>query len=173
MLRSLLADRFRLSVHNETRELPVYALTMARTDGRLGSQLKQSTVDCQAARGAGRGGPPTGAGTPPCSMRVAPGALFLSGFPLSQLATALSNFVRRTVVDSTGLAGTFDVELHWTPEQMPQGTAPSGAPPLPPPDPNGPSIFTAVQEQLGLKLEASKVPQEVLVIDHVELPTPD
>ena len=173
MLRSLLADRFKLAIHSEQRELQVYALTPARTDGRLGPQLKRSTVDCQAAAGRGRGASPAATGQPPCSMRVAPGAMFLSGFPLSQLATALSNFVRRTVVDRTGLEGSFDVELHWTPDQMPQGTPPAGAAPASPSDPNGPSIFTAVQEQLGLKLEASRVPQDVLVIDHVELPTPD
>jgi uncharacterized protein (TIGR03435 family) len=75
------------------------------------------------------------------------------------------------VVDRTGLAGNFDIELTWTPEQMPQDVErPLGLPPI---DPNGASIFTAVQEQLGLKLESARGPVEVLVIDSVEQPTPD
>jgi uncharacterized protein (TIGR03435 family) len=85
----------------------------------------------------------------------------------------ISNFVQRTVVDKTGLAGTFDIDLTWTPDQLPQGPPPPGAPPLPPIDPNGPSIFTALQEQLGLKLESQRGAVEVLVIDRVEPPTPD
>jgi uncharacterized protein (TIGR03435 family) len=79
------------------------------------------------------------------------------------------------VVDRTGLTGSFDLDLQWTPDQMPQGREdrPPGAPPLPAIDPNGPSIFTAVQEQLGLKLESTKGPVDVLVIDRVEHPTED
>jgi uncharacterized protein (TIGR03435 family) len=174
MLRSLLADRFKLTIHQEKRELPVYALVVARSDGRLGPQLQRSTVDCQAIVTAqlGRGGPvPMVNGRPQCSMRNAPGNLLGGGFPLSQLVTALSQFTQRTVVDRTGLTDNFDVELHWTPEQL--LTPPPGAPPLPPVDPNGPSLFTAVQEQLGLKLESTKDSIEVLVIDHAERPTPD
>ena len=178
MLRSLLADRFKLTIHQEKRELPVYALVLARGDGRLGPQLQHSTVDCQAliaARGVG----PVGAsgpmleGRPQCGMRMSPGNILGGGFPLSQLVTTLSQFVRRTIVDRTGLNGNFDLELKWTPDQMPQGAPPPGAPPLPPIDPNGPSIFTAVQEQLGLKLESTKDSVDVLVIDHIEAPTPD
>jgi uncharacterized protein (TIGR03435 family) len=93
--------------------------------------------------------------------------------PLSQLATILSPFVQRVVVDRTGLTGNFDFDLTWTPDQLPQGPPPAGAPPLPAIDPNGPSIFTAVQEQLGLKLDSSRGPVDVFVIDNVEPPTPD
>jgi uncharacterized protein (TIGR03435 family) len=96
---------------------------------------------------------------------------------MSQLASLLSGRVNRIVVDRTELAGTFDFDLNWTPDQMPQqpppGALPPGAPPLPPIDPNGPSIFTAVQEQLGLKLESTKGPVDVIVIDRVEQPTED
>jgi uncharacterized protein (TIGR03435 family) len=181
MMRSLLADRFKLSVHQEKREIPIYTLTLARTDGRLGPQLQHSTMDCAALMAAarGRGGPgPVGRGLSPnerpqCGMRMTPGVLSGGGFPVSQLATTLSQFVQRAVVDKTGLTGDFDLDLKWTPEQMPAFTPPPGAPPLPPIDPNGPSIFTAVQEQLGLKLESTKAPVDVLVIDHAELPTPD
>jgi uncharacterized protein (TIGR03435 family) len=104
---------------------------------------------------------------------MSPGFVMGGGIQLSQLLTTLSQFVRRTVVDRTGLKGDFDIDLKWTPDQMPAGPPPPGAPPLPPIDPNGPSIFTAVQEQLGLKLESSKDAVDVLVIDHIEAPTPD
>jgi uncharacterized protein (TIGR03435 family) len=85
----------------------------------------------------------------------------------------LSPFVQRVVLDRTGLAGNFDFDLTFTPNQMPPGPPPPGAPPLPPIDPNGPSIFTALQEQLGLKLDSQRGQVEVLVIDRVERPTPD
>ena len=108
-------------------------------------------------------------------MRIGPGNIAANGQPMSQLATTLSIWVNRTVVDRTGLTGSFDLDLSWTPEQLPQGRGepPPGAPPLPPIDPNGPSIFTAVQEQLGLKLDSQRGPVEVLVIDSVEQPTED
>ena len=111
------------------------------------------------------GGGPGGARGPdspfgPCGMRIGPGNIAANGQPMSQLATTLSIWVNRTVVDRTGLTGSFDLELSWTPEQLPQGRGdpPPGAPPLPPIDPNGPSIFTAVQEQLGLKLDSQRGP---------------
>jgi bla regulator protein blaR1 len=174
MLRSLLADRFKLTIHQEKRELPVYALVLARSDGRLGSQLRQSTTDCVAIMAAERGrGFPAPTRDVQCGMRVSPGNVVGGGFPLSQLVTTLSQFVRRTVVDRTGLKGDFDIDLKWTPDQMPAGPPPPGAPPLPPIDPNGPSIFTALQEQLGLKLESSKEAVDVFVIDHIEAPAPD
>jgi len=102
-----------------------------------------------------------------------PGALTGGAQTTAQLANALARFVGRTVADRTGLAGIYDIDLKWTPEQLQRGEAPPGALPLPSIDPNGPSIFTAVQEQLGLKLESTKAPADVLVIDHVEKPTPD
>jgi uncharacterized protein (TIGR03435 family) len=104
-------------------------------------------------------------------MRIRPGNLSGGGVALSQLSSTLSMFAGRIVLDRTALAGTFDVDLTWTPDQMPQ--RPPGAPELPQIDPNGPSIFTAVQEQLGLKLDSQKGPIDVLVIDHAEPPTPD
>jgi uncharacterized protein (TIGR03435 family) len=95
------------------------------------------------------------------------------GMALSELARSLSAQVQRVIVDRTGLTGTFDFDLTYTPEQIPQGPPPPGAPPQPPIDPNGPSIFTALEEQLGLKLEAQRGPVPVLVIDRLEQPTPD
>jgi len=92
---------------------------------------------------------------------------------MTQVANTLSRFLNRTVTDRTGLMGDFDLDVEYTPDQMPSG--PRGLPmpaPLAPPS-DGPSIFTAVQEQLGLKLESTKAPVDVLVIDRVEQPTPD
>ena len=97
--------------------------------------------------------------------------MMAGGLPLSQLAILLSSMVQRVVIDKTGLTGNFDFDLSWTPDRMPQGSPVSPA--TAPIDPNAPSIFTALQEQLGLKLESMKNSVEVLVIDHVERPMPD
>jgi uncharacterized protein (TIGR03435 family) len=176
MLRALLQERFKLSVHHETRELPIYALVVARKDGKTGPHLRPAAVDCDTV---GRGSaPPPIAQSPterlPCGMRQAPGRILAGGVPMAPLVGNLSNFVDRLVVDRTGLKGNFDLELEWTPDQQSQpatGDAPPGA--FPPPPAGGPSIFTALQEQLGLKLESTKGPVEVLVIDSVERPTED
>jgi uncharacterized protein (TIGR03435 family) len=166
MLRALLEERFNLSVHKETRERPVYALVPARSDGRLGSNLTRTTVDCATARGPEA-----------CGTSVGPGYIRARGVTIAQLATAFSRLtmtgssLNRLVVDRSGLEGAFDAEVRFTPENIPQlgpGPLPGGLPPI---DPNGPSIFTAVQEQLGLKLDAQRGPVEVLVIDRVERPT--
>ena len=179
MVQSLLAERFGLKTRRESREMSRYDLVLARSDGRLGPQLKPSTTDCQAIFAAARrgGGPPPappGPGEPiQCGFRIGPGRMQGGAFPLSQLATALSPMVQRVVIDRTGLAGNFDIDVTFTPDQMPQGPPPPGAPPRPPVDPNGPSIFTALQEQLGLKLESVRGPVEVLVIESISRPTPD
>jgi uncharacterized protein (TIGR03435 family) len=110
---------------------------------------------------------------------MGPGSLTGAPMSLNQLAQTLSNTVRRYIVNKTGLTGNYDVDLSFTPEQLaggPGGTGgPGGAgvPQGPAIDPNGPSIYTALQEQLGLKLDAQRGPVETLVIDHVELPTVD
>jgi len=175
MVRALLAERFQLVVHDETRELPIYALVVARSDGKLGPDLKKSETDCNAIMAAGRGrgmppppGPPQAGERPQCGIRIGMGNLAMGGAPMPQFANSLAMFVGRTVQDKTGLAGNYDVTLTWTPDQMPQ--RPPGAPEPPPADPNGPSIFTALQEQLGLKLDSQKGPVSVLVIDRVERP---
>jgi uncharacterized protein (TIGR03435 family) len=181
MLRSLLADRFKLTVHKETKEAPVYALILARSDGRLGPQLKKSDVDCAAiaaARGRGPGAmppPPQPGERMPCGIRIGPGNLTMGAAKIAQVANSLGMFVGRTVIDRTGLTDSYDADLTWTPDQMPQ-KAP-GTPGDQPIrmngvdiDPNGPSIFTAVQEQLGLKLDSQRGPVEMLVIDRAEKP---
>ena len=189
MLQDLLEDRFKLTAHREKRDMPIYALTLARADKKLGQGLRASSVDCEAFRGRRAGGPggpaepggPGGPGRgvapalgerPTCGMMIGPGQVTAGGMPIRQLAQMLSQLTQRIVEDRTGLAGNFDIDLTFTPERMPQGAPPPGVQ-LPPIDPNGPSVFTAVQEQLGLKLESERGPVEVLVIDHVERPTPD
>ena len=108
-------------------------------------------------------------------MRVGPGTITSGGTSMAQLATVMSTWVNRIVVDKTGLTGGYDIDLQWTPDQVPYGLAapPPGASLAAPVDPDRPSIFTALQEQLGLKLDSQKGSVEVLVIDHVEQPTED
>jgi uncharacterized protein (TIGR03435 family) len=174
MMRSLLSERFRLAVHRETREFPAYTPQLDRRDARLGPQLRRSTVDCvamAAARGRSGGAPPAPpADRPQCGIRAAGGQMIAGGLPLSELAVVLSRIVQRVVIDQTGLTGTFDLDLNWTPDRT-APNAPAGVPAAA--DPDAPSIFTALKEQLGLKLEAAKRPVEVLVIDHVERPAPN
>lgn len=158
MLRTLLAERFKLVAHVEKREQPVYALVTARPDGRLGPQLKSSTLNCS--------------GQPDQSDRCAMGGSFSGsggtlkgvGQPLAVIAMQLSTAVDRIVQDRTGLAGGFDFELAWSGSGL---KAAAGAPT------ELPSVFTALQEQLGLKLEPSRGLVETLVIDSAERPIPD
>jgi uncharacterized protein (TIGR03435 family) len=180
MIRALLVERFKLVVHSETKDSPLYALILARADGKLGPGLKKSSVDCAAvfAAGRARGGamppPPQPGERMQCGMRVGPGNLMGGGALMPQFANTLGMFAGRIVVDRTGLEGAYDVDLTWTPDQMPQ--RPPGAPEGPAQfngvaiDPNGPSLFTAVQEQLGLKLDSQRGPVEIMVIDSVEKP---
>jgi bla regulator protein blaR1 len=176
MLQKLLADRFGLSVHHETVERSVYALLMARSDHKLGPQLRPTGVDCAAlAVRAGSISVPSAqsSGVPStCSSRVGPGAVMMKGLTLSPLVNLLPRFVDRVVIDHTGLTGAFDIELKWTPGPG-EWVAPGlpGGDPAPPAD--VPSLFTALQEQLGLKLESTKGPVDILIIDHAEMPTED
>jgi len=111
-----------------------------------------------------------------CGMFMAPNRVQAGSTPMTQLAQLLSQRVGRIVTDKTGLAGNYDFTLEFTPDPGLGGgplDGPPGAPPLPPSDPNAPSIFTALQEQLGLKLESRRAPIEMLLIKSVERPTPD
>ena len=184
-LRSLLADRFKLTVHIETKEQPIYALVTARADGRLGQQIKPSTLDCSRPSPGSTQRGAAGQTTPPASPAPeqftcgtntsvsnsqASGTMRGGGRSLADIAATLGNFVvARMVIDRTGLSGTFDFELKWVPDNMRAGGPdPAGAS-----TPEGPSIFTAVQEQLGLKFEARRAPVEFLVIDSISQPTAD
>jgi uncharacterized protein (TIGR03435 family) len=171
MLQSLLAERFQIVVHSEQRERQIYALVLARPDGKLGPRLR-AVMDCtpegkgrettslpQAGQCGGRGG--------------VDGHLEFGGLPLSMglvRNSALLREVRRVIVDRTGLSGAFEGSLDWTPTEAATSQA-VGLFSAPPPD--GASVFTALQEQFGLKLESSRGPVEVLVIDHAEPPQPD
>ena len=164
MLRTLLAERFKLVAHTEMRTLPVYALVVARED-----KLQRSDVDCDAvlaemAAAIREGRPPAAReprGVARCAFAPGPGRLSANSVTMSQFADTLAGSVNRPVVDRTGLNGTFTFDLKWTPEQP--GVTPN----------DFPSIFTAVQEQLGLKLQSTQAPIEVIVIDRAETPTPD
>jgi uncharacterized protein (TIGR03435 family) len=177
MTRTLLEDRFHLKTHTETRELPIYVLSVARRDGKLGERIKPSGPDCLAIApipGAPAPPPPPPGplpiGVSPCPSMLTPGNISARKLTIARVATALSGFLSRAVVDKTNLSGDFDLDLHWLPDQMP---LPVPGVPLSPIDSSAPSLFTAVQEQLGLKLEPSRGPVEVLVIDGAEKPTED
>lgn len=161
MLRQLLADRFTLRAHTESRTMPVYALMVARGERTPGPRLSPTTVDCDR---------------PPCAVRFTPGTLAASGMTMAALAANLSTWVDRIVTDRTGLGGRFDLSLEWTPDRLPEVPLPlatSDLGPVDAVDPDGPSIFTALREQLGLELTADRGPADVLVIDRAERPTGD
>lgn len=190
MLRSLLEERFRLTTRRETREMPIYSLVLARSDGRLGPRLTRSEIDCAARMAAARGGgapplppPPPGPPQPgelrPCQMMMSPGRLTGSGLTISPaLTNLLSQRTGRVVVDRTGLTGAWNFDLEFAPEPvagMPGFGGPVvGGPPIASPaNPDAPTLVTALQEQLGLKLEAGRAPVDVIVIEHVEQPVDD
>ena len=167
-LRNLLADRFKLKVHRDSREMDIYALTMLKP-GTPGPQLKPTTQDCAgAAAAAARGAPLTGPNAPFCGSRIGPGIIRFGGMPASQISTTLSILSGRFVADRTGLTGAWDFDLKFAPEQ--RGQAPGGNASN---DSDLPSFFTAIQEQLGLKLEATKGAVDVVVIDSIEMPVDD
>ena len=162
MTRALLRDRFKLVAHTETRQDQVYALVLARADGRLGLQMKASTINCSPSE--------PGAASPcgtNASVNETVGRLTGTGQSMQNLANVLGSFgLSRMVLDRTGLTGGFDFELRWTPDNLRSGAASAQAN-------DAPSIFAALQEQLGLRLESQRGPVEFLVVDSIERPTPD
>lgn len=182
MLRSLLTERFKLTTHTETRELSIYALTVAGKDGKTKPQLRHTETDCASVQSpafAGIGPSPSN-GPPSCGyfgmapgtdVRSGRGGFAFRGLTMGAFAKLLVPMVRRTVSDRTGLSGYFDADFDFLAEV---------GPPPPPPGVTDPfdrtaflSVFTVLPEQLGLKLESTKGPVDVLVIDRVERPTPD
>ena len=163
MLQTLLEDRFKLKFHHETRELPVYALVIENG----GSKLKGSKPDDPTLNG----------GHGLHMMSMGSGDFEAQGASIGMLIQALSLQVRRTIVDETGLAGNYDFRLKWVPDDAPPVMAGAGSAGAPgnegatPPDAVGPSLFTALEEQLGLKLEPQKGPIDVIIIDHIEKPS--
>jgi uncharacterized protein (TIGR03435 family) len=178
-LQTLLSDRFRLVTHTEKRELPIFALVPAGRDGKIGPQMKPSTADCPVPPPPlGRGNPlPPGPMSPEqaqrCAIMIGPGRLTAGNLSMTQLAASLSRVVGRMVVDRTNLPGNFELSLEYAPDPTMAGRSdfPPGPPALERPPVDGPSIFAAVQEQLGLKLESTKGLVDVLVIDRAEQPT--
>ncbi len=174
MVRALFEDRFKLKTHRETRDAPIYALVMARTDRKLGPDLKPSTLDCaaiiQARQQAGSAAPPPSPAdpVPECGTVGGPTRFRAHGVQMGSFAGTLAAMMRQMIVDETGLTGWFDLDLRMSPEGFP------GAPINPNPAADAPpSVFTAVQEQLGLKLQPRRGPVEMFVIDSVERPTSD
>jgi uncharacterized protein (TIGR03435 family) len=170
MLQALLAERFGLTVHRETRELPVYILIVAKS----GPKLQEAKPGDTYANGVKLPGGPMGPGT----TTEASGGIFTiraQGVSVAVIIPTLTGFVGLPVLDKTGLAGNYDFKLQWTREdsqlQTSAASSSSGQPPPAPPDSAGPNLFTAIQQQLGLKLEPGKGPVEVIVIDHIERPS--
>ena len=175
MLQSLLADRFQLTIHRETKELPLYALVVAKKDGKLGPGLTESKEGSCTPPDPSKAPPPPQPGKPPAlwcgGMMMNRSRLTAVSVPVANLTPMLSRLLARTVVDKTGLTGKFDVSMEWTPDETQAMQLPPGAPTPPPSDFTGPSIFTALQEQLGLKLESQKGPVEIFVIERAEKPS--
>jgi uncharacterized protein (TIGR03435 family) len=149
MLKSILTDQFKLVAHSETRNLPAYDLVVDEN----GSKLQAS-------------------GNEPRNMHLGRGELGSSGVPLDLLAAQLSARLGRPVIDKTGLKGNYAFKLHWTPDPFEAENLKQSGEMVPPEplDSNGPSLATAVQDQLGLKLQPNTEPVQVLVIDHAEQP---
>ena len=149
MLQALLADRFQLKLHQETRELPIYALVLAKGGPKFQpSQINGTTVDSRRGEISVKGSDDT----------------------IALLADALARSLDRVVVNESGIHGRFELDLKWSPDPGTAGLGPSGSG-ASAADPALPSIFTAIQEQLGLKLEPKKGPVSVLVLDRLDLPS--
>ena len=154
MLQQVLAERFKLATHRETRDLPVYALSIAKG----GPKLKESAIDPSVPASARRGG----------GVRMSMGMISANECTIPYFLSMLSRQLGRTILDRTGLTGNYDFTLRWNPDN---GVTASSNPPEGSQADALPSIFTALQEQLGLKLESTKAPASVLVIDHLEKPS--
>lgn len=168
MLVALLEERCGLKYHHETRDLPGYELVVAKG----GVKMQASKPDSE--------GPDPGPGPAPSPgrhmlMMRGRGHIESTGTGMSGLVRVLSGQLGRTVVDKTGVTGDFDYKLDWTPDdalpQMPKSSNPAPGDNTSSQDTGGPSLFTALEEQLGLKLESTKGPVDVIVIDQLEQPT--
>jgi uncharacterized protein (TIGR03435 family) len=164
MMRTLLAERFNLKVHHEMRDLPMYTLVLARSDGALGPAITRAACE---ERTDVKGFPAATDRVLPCNVQfVGPGRLRAGGMEMRGLAGILTPMVGRIVIDKTSLTGRYDFEMSWTPDQPRPATDAA-----PTPDPAGASMFTALQEQLGLKLTGGRGPVDVIVIDAVSQPS--
>ena len=173
MLQALLADRLKLTIHRESKELPVYALVIAKNGPKL-QEAKPGDTYLNGIKGVdGKSGPGR------ISVQNGVGGrteLKCQAVPVAELVELLSDQLHRTILDKTALTGKYDITLEWMPEEgspMFRGTegGQQETNNTPSPEASAPSLFTAIQEQLGLKLEPQKAPVEILVIDHVEKPS--
>ena len=174
MVQRFLAERFGLQVHRETREMDTYALVTARRDGQLGEKMKSSERDCGPIIDAGNQRPRDANGPPPCAWFVALmngnsfARLRLTGIRVPRFAAVLEPMAARKIVDRTNLTGTYDIEMDFLPDPGLLG--------LPIPNANAlqqsdiPPLATAIQDQLGLKLESERAPVDVILIDAVKPP---
>jgi len=154
-----LADRFKLTLHTETKDLPVFALVVAKGGPKIHEAKSGDTYASGVKNARGEA-----IGPHMAMMRLGGGRIEAQGLPMDSLVNGLAQQLGRKVLDKTGLKGNYDYTLEWTPDSgHAEGTE----------DSSGPSIFTAIQEQLGLKLESRTAPVEILVIDHVEMPSPN
>jgi uncharacterized protein (TIGR03435 family) len=194
MMKTLLRDRFKLTFHTEKRELPIYALVVARSDQRLGEGLRRTAEGACLPKGAALGAAPSTSAPPPAppspfdpnaeapcgSIIFGPGRLLAHGVPIEMLAGSLGRLpaitaFNRIVQDQTGLKGTFDFDFKFANEFAGRGGGfgpPPGAGPAPAPG-DEPQLFTALQEQLGLKLDPRRTTVEVMIIDSIEKPEPN
>lgn len=160
VIQALLADRFKLTIHRDTKELPMYTLVVAKGGPKL--QESASPAGPPGPGGPGKGG----------MIRMGRGMINGQQMSMTMFATQLAQQLGRSVTDKTGLSGSYDLKLEWTPDEsqspFPRDPAAEAAHPI---DTNGPTIFTALQEQLGLKLESQKGPVEILIIDRIEKAT--
>lgn len=192
MMQALLADRFHLTIHKESKEMPIYNLVVGKNGTKMAEAKPLPPPDPNAPKGdtatakgdgsgPGKFGPGPGRGGPSMMMSGGRGGamtLTASSMPMSSLVRMLSGSLGRPVIDKTGLTASYDFKLEYTRDDV--GVAPAlgggggggdGAPPVPAADSSGPTLFTAVQEQLGLKLESTKGPVEIVVIDRAEKPS--
>jgi uncharacterized protein (TIGR03435 family) len=172
MLRTLLEERFQLRARREPKQVDGFVLVLARADGRLGPALRRAEATCAELRAGSKDFEKED----PCGILAAArqgllGTMRLRGLELSQLVGYARLDLRRPIVDETGLAGAFDWDLTFTPQNF-LGQA-FNRERFPTIDPDGPAIGTALEEQLGLKLQPRRVPRDTIVIEHVERPSAD
>ena len=167
MVRALLADRYKLETHFETRQVSLYALVMARRDRRLGPRLIPTSTDCKERLAALQAGdaathPESETERPVCGLQSSVGNIHGAAAEIAELVHVLSflDFAGRPVIDRTGLPGEYQIDLQWTTDRTRT-------------DPEFPVLTTALREQLGLKLEATKGPADFLVIDSAQRPRRD
>lgn len=176
MLRQMLVERFGLVTRAEVREMPRYILRTARSDRRAGPSLAPAKLDCSIALAERFGAPAApGSGAPECLWRVGispPVArMRVDGAPMREFAGLLERLLNRKVIDGTGLTGAYDIRLEFSADQMPVPLPPADTPPAAPRD--GLSLFTALEDQLGLRLESDRGAVDVIVIESARVPDPN